>query len=510
LLRLPRRGMTAIGVFGFVFAMIAAGCSGGGSSNSSSSTAPSFNATPSTAACASGTGGVAYIPDGGANPHGITIQPFEDTTGAFDRYCTSRFLASSSAIMDLSISAYGDALAVAGNTLVGLAGFTTGGSPYFTSYTQTTANSVVANFSSAVLLPGGTFGVAVDNEQPGPGPTAGVIGANNIFGTQPTPYPTAVPTSTASAAPNATATAYDPAVVNPAQLPYINIGLSPSASPQPTSTPLADPAGSVYGRATIAVGPDGQTLLARGDKDIIALQVTPTTAGYFFTYPAVGAISSPIINSTSGVSYGLNTGLGYPTTIPTNGAGFGRGLVAFSPATATRALIGGLTAGSPTTITLLNDVPVNVVGASNAVSFISGTTGITANLTSLAINLNGDVAAVGTANGLYIFNGITNNKLTPVPQTTASPAFNSYTVAGSTPAALRTIANVVSVAFSVDGRYLLVLADNGDGTGSLLSYAISSTGVLSAPEPQASTLPITLGTKIPLPASAPNDTMVVR
>lgn len=484
--RIPHRGLTVFGIIGFAAAMIAAGCSKG--SGSSSAVTPNLTSPTPGAVCASGSGGVAYVTDGGSGgPTGITILPFETTSGQFTTGCAAKFLTTGTSVSALSISTAGNgaAIATSGLSVVGLGGFISGGAPFLSQFTQTATTPL----TSLQVLPAGTFALAVDNEAPAPGPTAGFIGVNNLLGLAPTPGPTVAPgvspTPTPTVAPNATATAFDPAIVNPAQVSYTSIGVNPSASPIVPSSALAIPSGSVVGRPSIALGPDGETILVRGDKDLIAFAITPTAAGYFLIYPEAGN-TTPITGTAIGTGQSLS--LAYPAGL--SGGNYGRGLIAFAPNTAARALIGG-NSSSPDVISLINQIPNNLTPASSLT--------LSAPVTSVAISPSGNYAAVGTTNGIVIV-GVGSGTLGTVQQTvfTASPITFARTDTGaSTP-----LAKIVSVAFSADGGYVLALADDGDNTASLVAFYIDGNGVLHAPATvtaPATPAPVAIGSPIPEP-----------
>jgi len=463
------RALTTLGFLGFLVAVAAAGCGGGGSTVAS---IPSGATAAPGSSCAPTTGGVAYLSDGGAGTAGLTLVPFESTAGALATTCATRHLTASASLSDFAVSAAGDALALqtSGSTVsvVGIGGLSNGSSPYLTGFSQDLSHAFGGSHppTSVALHPLGTFGFAVGYDTTS---TAGFLGINNILNQAPTPAPS--PTATPTARPGATPTAVVTPIPNASAVPYTSIG----ASTPGTSTALAVTPSSPIGRTTVALAPDGSTILVRG-YDLIAFEVQATTAGFFFSYPQAGT-TSPITM----LGAGENPALGYPSGI---GAGaLGHGLVAFYPQATSQALIGGTTT-NPGTITLVTGLPVSITSAASLT--------MPATVTSVAVSANDTYGVVGTQSGLYVVRLVgTLSQVTP----TAS-ARPTYTKASGGTA---TLTNVISVGFSPDAKYVVALADDGGGTASLLVFPIDGNGNLSAP--------VTVGPSFPTPHG---DYLIVR
>jgi hypothetical protein len=144
-------------------------------------------------------------------------------------------------------------------------------------------------------------------------------------------------------------------------------------------------------RFSLASTNNGNTVLVRGPGDLLSFAVTLVGAGYQFDAKA------------DDLTLGSDTQLG------------GKGNIAFDPADGTRALIGGNTAGQNNVLTLVTGLPTAI----NKTVSLALPTG--ANIHSIQIASNGQIAVVGTDLGIFVVNGVNSSVLTLVTPFAASP-----------------------------------------------------------------------------------------
>ncbi len=218
----------------------------------------------------------------------------------------------------------------------------------------------------------------------------------------------------------------------------------------------------------------GADVLVRGPNDLVSFAVTLVGAGYQFNAEADDA----------------TLGFGSQTM-------FGNGDVAFDPANAARALIGGSTTGNGSQLTLLSGLPDNIT--------------ITASLTlpngavinSIVIAPNGTYAIVGTSQGIVVVDGVNGTALTvvtPFEPIGGSATFSglAYTDCNSAPS---TLSNISSIGLSANvvpsattAYYLVALGTAAAPPSCPSSYDASivavpfqtSTGALASPGPTPS------------------------
>lgn len=463
-LRTSTRALTATGLLCFGTAAIIAGCGGGGSS--SSPTPAVSPAQVSGVTCASGTGGVAYIPDGvggvnsGAGGGGsLTIIPFETTTGTFSPTCPQTQLSLPMSINDLAISPQGIAIALqSNNTFIGINQLLSGGSPNTYENSQPFPSPSGAPFiaSSIAIVPNGNTGFAVG------APFQGFVGVNNLFGLAPAPLPTTTAAAAPTLSPGPAGTTPIPTVTQ-TPVPFAGlVSYSDVASNSSKSTGLVPATGS---RTSVALAPNAATILARG-SDLAAFSLVSTLAGYYFTFPADNGatdIATPPPN-------GIKKDLGFTNQASAVSSGLaGHGLIAFYPGDSSQAII-GQTSLSALTATHVTNLP-NGITEQN--SFTVPNSAI--QITSVAVNSSDNYALIGTQNGLFVANLSSNGN-------------NAATATSDTSS------KILSVGFSPDGKFALVQ------TATALTVYSFTNGIISQ---------LTNGT-FTLPKAATGDYLVVR
>jgi hypothetical protein len=457
---------TRLGVAATLLLAAAAACSKSSvSATSSPTTSPSATATPATF-------GLAYLPDGGNGGafRGIQFVHFEDTSGnllpAPSNSATPSAITFSAPVGPLAFAKDGSAAVAALNDGTG--------------FTQIQ----------------GIFGVTTANLVP-----AGL------------PYITSVPPSP-TAAPSVT----------------------PPATAAPTSTPQADAIVSdvrgisIFGSSTAAVA-----LLLGNPAGLLGVssltQVPPLFSG-FYAFNAAGGVATPAPGAhqfiaTAAVSSGATDTVGNPIlgnalvrgsdlfalqiTVVNSGYGFrivaedaglgvnpvagdqrGSGAMAFSPNDPTRALIAQ--APGVNDVTLVTGLPTKITR--------TATITLPSRPHSVAIATGGAMAVVGTDNGYYVIGGI--NTTAPTLLVPTSPGIYGTGTGSSTntpsyvgaDGATHNLANITSVAFSGDGKYLVLLGSltpnstGGGTTGTLVALPFNQTaGAAATPTPSATTTP---------------------
>jgi hypothetical protein len=457
---------TRLGVAATLLLAAAAACSKSSvSATSSATTSPTATATPATI-------GVAYLPDGGNGGafRGIQFVHFEDTSGNLLPAPSN-----SATPPAVTFSAPVGPLAFSKDASVAVAALNDG-----TGFTQIQ----------------GIFGVTTANLVP-----AGL------------PYITSVPPSP-TAAPSVT----------------------PPATAAPTSTPQADAVVSdvrgisIFGSSTAAVA-----LLQGNPAGFLGVssltQVPPLFSG-FYAFNAAGAVATPAPGAhqfiaTAAVGSGTTDSVGNPIlgnalvrgsdlfalqiTVVNNGYGFrivaedpglgvnpvaaaqrGSGAMAFSPSDPTRALIAQ--APGVNDVTLVTGLPTKITR--------TATITLPSRPHSVAIATGGAMAVVGTDNGYYVIGGV--NSATPTLLVPTSPGIYGTGTGSSTNApsyvgadgATHNLTNITSVAFSGDGKYLVLLGSltpnstGGGTTGTLVALPFNQTaGAAATPTPSATTTP---------------------
>jgi hypothetical protein len=154
-----------------------------------------------------------------------------------------------------------------------------------------------------------------------------------------------------------------------------------------------------YPRTIVRISPGATTInststsiaLVRGQSDLLSFGITLVGSGYQLNLEA------------------QNTNLGSGSPLRGNGE------IAFDPASITRALIGGTTAGGSNVLTLIDGLP----SAITTVSTLTLPSG--ANIHSIQISTNGQYAVVGTDLGIYSVNGVNGTVMSLVTPFAPSP-----------------------------------------------------------------------------------------
>ena len=135
-------------------------------------------------------------------------------------------------------------------------------------------------------------------------------------------------------------------------------------------------------RAGIADSSGATPVLVRGPSDMALFKVVAVGAGFQFNLIAD------------------NTSLGYgPSTVLQ-----GNGNIAFDPADATRALVGGNSTGTGSVLTLVSALPGQITSLASIT--------LPGNINSIVIATNGVIAVVGTDAGIVTINGVNGSSLT--------------------------------------------------------------------------------------------------
>lgn len=184
-------------------------------------------------------------------------------------------------------------------------------------------------------------------------------------------------------------------------------------------------------RSIVRIGSDanGAVALVRGPQDLLAFAITAVGTGYQFDATA--------IDSTLGSNVVLR----------------GSGQIAFDPSDASRALVGGTTAGGDSTLTLVTGLPTKITQAS--------TLAMPGAIRSIVVASNGLSAIVGTSVGIVVVSGVGTGQLAVVPAfapngsapLASAPSYRTCT------GATATLSSIDSVAFSADQKYLVALGE---------------------------------------------------
>lgn len=433
--------------------------------------------------------GVAYVPDGGngAGFNGIQFAHFEDTGGnLLPSPATSatptavRFPAS---VGPLAFAADGSVAAAA----MGSAGVYTqiqgifganaanlvpAGLPYVTnvppspaaSPTPTAtpeADAVVADVRSISILGTSTAAVALLQGNP-----AGLLGVSSLTQTPPQ-FSGFVPFSAA-------------AVATPSPIPLPAGAAHLFVASEATST------GGTDGNGNAIVG----NALVRGNADLFSLQVTVVGAGYGFAIKAD------------------DTTLGVNPAVAANQRG--RGAMAFSPTDPSRALIGQAPAANQ--VTLVTGLPTAIT-RSYTLTLPTG-----ARIRSVAIATGGQMAVLGADDGYYVIGGVSSPPMTLLAQTSPGIYGTGTVTGGIQPSyvgadgATHALANISSVGFSADGKYLALL---GSATGATSATLVAlpfnqSIGASATPAPSGTIPPQTFTQNNVYLPNADQDLTVVR
>jgi hypothetical protein len=306
---------------------------------------------------------------------------------------------------------------------------------------------------------------------------AQLVPAGSLYDLSATPTP--VPTNTAAS------TALTPAVTNdatsitilddstlgvalivgPATSPQSIIGLTSLTNAPPqfgSSVPfvgstntLTSPSSTSFGSIRSYTDTSGTSnVLVRGKTDLLAIGVTGATTGYQFN------IKSEDTNLGSNVDL----------------RGYGR--MAFSSISASRALVGGTTAGAAGKLTLITGLP-NAITESSSIT-VPGT------INSIEFTPDyGTFAAVGTTAGIVIVGGVNASALTIA--TPFGPDIEAYTPSytnclGTT----SKMTTVYSVGWSADLKYLVAL---GTSAGIVCPSGYNATLVAIPFSPSSGTTP---------------------
>ncbi|MGH7757501.1 MAG: hypothetical protein ACREM8_14615, partial [Vulcanimicrobiaceae bacterium] len=250
-------------------------------------------------------------------------------------------------------------------------------------------------------------------------------------------------------------------------------------------------------RTTVRVNPFGfGYALVRGPSDLLDYSITDVATGFEF---------SAVADDTT-----LGTGA---VTL------YGRADIAFDPGNSGRALIGGTTSGSLTTLTLVTGLPTSITK--------TATLTLPANIRSIVIGPSGQYAVVGTDAGIAVVNGVNGSSLSLVAPFAPGgmPDLNILTYLGCDGKTTLSLTNVDSVELSTDDRYLVALGappgiacPNGYDASIVAipfnpnSGATPSPSPTTAPSPGATPSPnptmFTQNLVVPPPTGA--DLMVVR
>ncbi|MDQ2857220.1 MAG: hypothetical protein M3R53_01040 [Candidatus Eremiobacteraeota bacterium] len=248
-------------------------------------------------------------------------------------------------------------------------------------------------------------------------------------------------------------------------------------------------------RSIVRASGDGTVLLVRGAQDLLSFQISTCAPGY-----------CPDAKAD-------DLSLGFGSALALRGSG----AMAFDPASSSRALVGGTSAGTSNVLSLVTGLPNAITVSSQIV--LPGTV-----IRSIAIVNAGTYAVVGTDAGLSVVTGVSSGALSLVA---AAPTLSAlpYVDCLGRPT---TMTNVYSVGFSAGNAaassnfYLVALGSENPPppVGGACVYPASivavpfnpTTGTLATPGPVASgsTAPPTTFTQnnvIPPPAGA--DLMLV-
>jgi hypothetical protein len=455
-LTLTRPRLLGIGLAAVSLAFAA--CSKSGSSPTPTPTVtalPTASASPNALAspCALSLG-IAYEPDAGSSAsfHGVQVTHFEDNA---QNLCG----APSPAPVGIAFSSAVGAVAFASDLSDAIAVLQSGGGGY------TLAQDI--------------FGASLGQIVP--------VGQPYDLNAYPTPIPTASPAATPTP-PNATLLndASSLAVLGSGSgAVALAVGPNTQALVALTSLTNAPPqygqsvpfSGSTYTlksipslpRSIVRVFSDSTgkiVALVRGPQDLLSFKVTVVGTGYQFDAQADD------------------------TTLGSNATLRGNGAIAPDPLDASRALVGGTTAGGGNVLTLVTGLPSAITKTSSLA--------LPGNIRSIAVGASGSYAVVGTDVGIVVVNGVGGSSLSLVPPfgpTTASSLATALAYANCNGAASN-LTNVSSVGLSADARYLVALGTaNGVSCPSGANASIvavpfnSTTGAPPTPGPTVSPSP---------------------
>jgi hypothetical protein len=453
-----------------VAALAAAGCGKHGSTvtptPTSTPTTPGASAKPCTL-----TLGYAYEPDGGTSTTSGAIQVvhFEDNN---EDLC--------------NVSPVSTPIAVGFSSSVGPLAFSPDLSAGLALVNSSTGYSLaqVINGAGSLVGVGTPYNLAV---APSPVPSASatppvpLIGAGSSV--------TVIGSTTASLA----------LIAGPDSTPAGLVALNQISFPPPQYASRVPFSGVTYTYTGTLPGPysiaransTGATLLVRGPADLAAFSVGIVGAGYQFNAQADDKT------------------LGYGSALTLRG----NGNIAFDPANAARALIGGSTSGNNSQLTLITGLPDAIT--------IAATTTVPGNIRSIVIAPNGTYAVVGTDQGIVVVNGVNGTALTIV--TPFAPLNGSASLSGlsytNCLAVKSTLTNIYSVALSSSvvpsssTAYYLVALGTAPGLSCPSGYDASlvavpfntSTGALASPAPTPSPSPSASPAATPPPVFVQNN-----
>ena len=245
------------------------------------------------------------------------------------------------------------------------------------------------------------------------------------------------------------------------QAPPIYGNSIPFASPSYTMSP------QFRSRSIVQTSPDSSTLLLRGPQDLVSFEITLVASGFQFN-----AVADD-------------------TTLGSGAILSGRGNIAFSPVSGSgRALIGGLSSGGGSTLTLVTGLPKSITRAS--------TITLPGNINSIVIDSGGTHGYVATDAGIVTVSGVNGSALTIV-----TPGFlGSANGINLLPfvnciGANATLTQVQGIGLSADGFFLVAL---GTQPGLACPSAHNASVVAIPFSPSAGTTPS------PAPAPSPGST----
>jgi hypothetical protein len=422
--------------------------------SSSSSVPPTPTASPTTTPSAGpsstpvpANAGVAFIPDAGrGGPPGITVAHFEEFTGQPFPY-KPLYVNFRSSVLFMSIDANNStALAVLSNgqnytLLQGILGVSNssilpGGNPYDTSVpppSPAPTNAVVPNVTSESMI-----GTGIDAVGLSIGPdAAGILGVNQASSQTPT---------------------YNGFIGFPCKnrTPSVLSGFT-----------------TVEASFSIATLSGYYTVLVRGPKDLLAFSVRPNFGVVPPRYTFCYQVEDQSLGSQE---------LATPGTA-------GRGIMNIIPGDATKAIV-GQTSSSMGHVTLVTGLPFAITKSSDLA--LNG-----GRVNTVAVAPNGQFAAIGTDEGLFIVGGISGSALEVVgqgPHHSKLPYAPQYKGADGK---YHKLQNVNSVGFSTDGLFLTALVSlvpNSPGAakgGTLVVLPYNAAqGILAAPAVVINDLPL--------------------